>query len=53
VPKLSDGSYAQPLDSVGEASMRGQSHGCIRVLPDDSVKIWDWLSIGQQVRVIS
>ena len=29
------------------------SHGCIRVLPDDSVRIWNWLSIGDKVHVIS
>jgi hypothetical protein len=53
VPTFSDGSYAQPLSSVGTAKMHGASHGCLRVLPDDSVRIWDWLSIGQQVHVIS
>jgi len=53
VPKLTDGSYAQPLSSVGSAAMRGQSHGCLRVLPDDSVRIWNWLSIGDKVHVVS
>lgn len=53
VPTYSDGSYVQPLDSVGTEAMHGQSSGCIRVLPDDSVKIWDWLSIGDEVHVIS
>ena len=53
VPKTSDGEYLQPLDSVGTEAQHGQSSGCIRVLPADAVKIWDWLSIGDEVRVIS
>lgn len=53
VPKYSDGSWVQPLDSVGTQAYFGESAGCIRVLPDDAVRIWDWLSIGDLVRVIS
>ena len=53
VPKTSDGKYVQTLDSVGTEAVHGQSSGCIRVLPDDSAKIWDWLSIGEKVHVIS
>jgi peptidoglycan hydrolase-like protein with peptidoglycan-binding domain len=53
VPKYSDGSWVQPLDSVGTQEYFGESAGCIRVLPDDAVRIWDWLSIGDLVRVIS
>lgn len=53
VPKTSDGAFVQPLDSVGTEAQHGQSSGCIRVLPDDSVKIWDWLSIDDEVHVIS
>lgn len=53
IPKYADGSYVQPLDSVGAANMRGASSGCIRVLHEDSVKIWDWLSNGDPVTVIS
>ena len=53
VPTYSNGEYVQPLDSVGTAAYHGESSGCIRVLPDDSVKIWDWLSIGDEVHVIS
>ncbi|MDP2292618.1 MAG: L,D-transpeptidase family protein [Actinomycetota bacterium] len=53
VPKYSDGSYVQPLDSVGTEAYHGESSGCLRVLPDDAIRIWDWLSIGDEVRVIS
>ncbi len=53
VPTLPNGDYVQTLDSVGTEAMHGQSSGCIRVLPDDSVKIWDWLGIDDEVRVIS
>jgi peptidoglycan hydrolase-like protein with peptidoglycan-binding domain len=53
VPTLNNGEYVQTLDSVGTAAMHGQSSGCIRVLPDDSVKIWDWLGIDDEVHVIS
>jgi peptidoglycan hydrolase-like protein with peptidoglycan-binding domain len=53
VPKLGDGNWVQPLDSVGTEQYHGESSGCIRVLPDDSVKIWDWLSQGDEVHVIS
>ncbi|MGB8859643.1 MAG: L,D-transpeptidase family protein [Ilumatobacteraceae bacterium] len=53
VPKTSDGEYVQTLDSVGTEAQHGQSSGCIRVTPDDSVKIWDWLATGDEVHVIS
>ena len=53
IPKYSNGEYIQPLDSVGTLAMHGESSGCIRVLPDDAVKIWDWLGIDDEVRVIS
>lgn len=53
VPTLNDGAFVQPLDSVGEASRRGDSSGCIRVLPDDAERIWDWLSVGDEVHVVS
>lgn len=53
IPKYSNGEYVQPLDSVGTPAMHGESSGCIRVLPDDAVKIWDWLGIDDEVRVIS
>jgi hypothetical protein len=53
VPTRTDGSYVQPLESVGDLGRRGESSGCIRVLPDDAIAIWDWLSIGDTVRVIS
>lgn len=53
VPKLSDGTWVQPLDTVGSEAYHGESSGCIRVLPDDAVLIWDWLSIGDEVHVTS
>lgn len=53
VPKLSNGDWVMPLDGVGTEAYHGQSSGCIRVLPDDAVKIWDWLSQGDEVHVIS
>ncbi len=53
VPVRRDGTHLQPLESVGDVSMRGQSAGCLRVLPDDAVRLWDWLAIGDEVRVIN
>ena len=53
VPKLSNGEWLQPLDSVGTAAYHGESSGCIRLLPDDAVTLWDWLAIDDEVRVIS
>ena len=53
VPTLKDGTFVQTLDSVGDLGLRGESSGCIRVLPDDAKRIWDWLSIGDEVHVIS
>jgi hypothetical protein len=48
-----DGSLVQPLDSVGDPARRGESAGCLRVLPDDAVKVWDWLAIGDEVNVVN
>lgn len=53
IPQYNDGQYVQPLDSVGTAAKRGSSSGCIRVLFDDSVRIWNWLAVGDPVTVIS
>jgi hypothetical protein len=53
VPKYSDGSWAQPLESVGTLERFGDSSGCIRLLPEDAVAVWDFLDIGGTVRVIS
>lgn len=53
VPKYADGRWVQPLDSVGDLGRRGDSAGCIRVLPEDAQRIWDWLAVGDKVRVIS
>jgi hypothetical protein len=53
IPVLGSGDYVQPLASVGDLSRRGESSGCIRVLPDDAVRIWDALSIGDSVVVLN
>lgn len=53
VPVRRDGTLLQPLESVGDESMRGESAGCLRLLPDDAVRVWDWLAIGDEVRVIN
>jgi hypothetical protein len=53
VPTYGDGSFVQPLDTVGSADLFGASAGCIRVLPDDAVAIWDWLAMGDTVTVVS
>jgi hypothetical protein len=53
VPTYRNGEFAQPLSTVGALTQRGDSEGCIRVLPDDAQAIWDWLSIGDEVRVIT
>ena len=52
VPTLRDGSLVQPLSSVGERERWGTSAGCIRVLPDDSKRIWQFLRNGDKVRLI-
>lgn len=49
VPVYTDGEYVQTLDSVGSDDMRGDSSGCIRVLPDDALVIWDFLQVGDAV----
>ena len=53
MPKDSNGDYLQALDTLGTEASHGLSAGCIRVHPDTAVLIWDWLSIGDSVRVIS
>ncbi|CAN5531053.1 hypothetical protein BH10ACT2_BH10ACT2_28310 [soil metagenome] len=53
IPVLSDGSLMQPIDSVGDLSRRGESSGCIRVVPEVSQLIWDTLSIGDTVTVLT
>lgn len=53
VPKYSNGEYVQPLESVGTPEQYGDSSGCIRVLPDDAVRIWDWLDVGDTVTVVT
>ena len=53
IPILPDGSLEQPIDSIGDLSRRGESSGCIRVVPDISQLIWDTLSIGDTVTVLN
>jgi len=53
IPVLGDGSLMQPIDSVGDLSRRGESSGCIRVVPEISQLIWDTLSIGDTVTVLN
>ncbi|MGH9135325.1 MAG: L,D-transpeptidase [Ilumatobacteraceae bacterium] len=53
VPTYPDGSFIQPLASVGALEQRGNSAGCIRVLPRDAELIWSWLEVGDTVRVVS
>lgn len=49
----SSGELVQPLESVGDLDRRGESAGCLRVHPDDAVRVWDWLAEGDDVRVIT
>ncbi len=53
VPILASGEYAQPLDSVGTLERHGDTSGCIRVLPEQGAVVWDWLQVGDAVRVIT
>ena len=53
IPVLSDGSLMQPVDSVGDLSRRGESSGCIRVVSNIAQLIWDTLSIGDTVTVLT
>jgi L,D-transpeptidase-like protein len=53
VPVLNNGDYVQPLGSVGTQMRRGDSSGCIRVLPEQGEVVWDWLQKGDEVRVIT
>ncbi len=46
MPVYSDGSFVQPLETLGAADQRGNSAGCIRVSPADAELIWSWLEIG-------
>jgi len=53
VPTYDDGTFVEPLESVGDPTWRGDSGGCFRVLPDDAARIWDHLAIGDEVRVLN
>ena len=53
IPKYPSGEYVQPLDSVGTQELFGESSGCIRVLPEHAEMIWNWLDIGDTVKVIT
>lgn len=52
VPKTLDGKWVQPLSSVGSLKKWGASSGCIRVLPEDSKRVWNFLRNGDKVRII-
>ncbi len=49
VPVRGSDTYIQPLSSVG--SPKYHSHGCARLRPADAKAIWDFTSVGTQVRV--
>jgi hypothetical protein len=53
IPQDADGEYIQPLDSVGSLELFGDSSGCSRVRPDAAELLWDWLDIGDPVRVVT
>lgn len=53
VPVYADGTWAQPVDSVGTIEHFGDSAGCIRVLPDDAQAVWDHLRLGGWVIIAS
>jgi hypothetical protein len=53
IPKYRNGEFVQPLDSVGTQELYGASSGCIRVLPEDAEMIWNWLDIGDTVKVVT
>ena len=53
IPEYPGGGYVQPLDSVGTEELFGDSSGCIRVLPADAERIWDWLDVGDEVIVVT
>ncbi|MGD9998809.1 MAG: L,D-transpeptidase [Ilumatobacteraceae bacterium] len=49
----SNGEWVQPPESVGDIGRRGESAGCLRMLPDDAARVWDWLAVGDDVVVIN
>jgi lipoprotein-anchoring transpeptidase ErfK/SrfK len=49
----SSGEWVQAPESVGDMNRRGESAGCLRMLPDDAERVWDWLAIGDAVVVIN
>jgi hypothetical protein len=53
VPRLRDGTQVQTNSSVGSQEMWGASSGCIRSRMTDSIRVWNWLELGDQVHVIS
>jgi hypothetical protein len=53
MPIYPDGSFVQPLESLGMPEQRGDSAGCIRVSPADAELIWSWLELGDLVRVVT
>lgn len=51
VPNDAAGRWYQPLNTVGKPGY--ESHGCLRMLPDDAVRVWNFASIGTVVKVRS
>ena len=53
IPRYRDGEYVQSLDTVGTEELFGDSSGCIRLLPADAERMWNWLDIGDTVAVVT
>lgn len=53
IPRDADGNPFQPYDTLGSKAWFGDSSGCIRVMPEQSETIWDHLTDGDPVVVIS
>ncbi|MGE0141046.1 MAG: L,D-transpeptidase [Ilumatobacteraceae bacterium] len=43
----------QRPETVGDLNMRGASSGCFRLRRDDSIRVWDFLQIGDPVVIIT
>lgn len=51
VPVTPKGRHIQPPASVGEDSSRYASHGCQRLRSTDAKAVWEFATVGTQVRV--
>jgi L,D-transpeptidase catalytic domain len=52
-PIRRNGQFLEPLDQIGTAATRGQSSGCIRMLPSDAAALFAWLHYGDPVEVVT